>query len=328
MTSFLCCCVVMIHISSYPVGQLMIGSWQHRLFFLGNKALSFVVPGFVFLSGLKLSYSYNGKDFRYNEFICKRFSKILIPYLMWYIAYYLLLRYLGYSSAKNWTQHVFSFFMGDLVSPFYFITIIFQFYILFGIIWWIFQRFSHTAILLATGIIEFFYLQYTFLPYEDRFFMTYLFYFILGCYLALHLGEMKKLLERYQLVLIVIFAGFAGWHIWHAYLAVMGIPYFGWRVIGCLFSIASIFMIYRLSMVLEEKLSKVVLDFFQKIDGASYQIFLAHCFVLYISYEVWSRLGVASVIGKFVLNCFVVYPVTFGCCIWINQWRNKKQRKY
>ncbi|NLK37833.1 MAG: acyltransferase [Epulopiscium sp.] len=328
MTSFLCCCVVMIHISSYPVGQLLVGSWQHRLFFLGNKALSFVVPSFVFLSGLKLAYSYREKVFSFGEFIRRRFSRIFIPYILWYIAYYLLLRYLGYIAAKNLAQHLFSFVMGDLVSPFYFVTIIIQFYILFGIIWWVFEKFSHKKILLSVGILEFLYLQYTFLPYEDRFFMTYLFYFILGCYVALHLEEFKNVLQKYQIVILLLFIGLTAWHSYHAYLAALGTPYVGWRIIGCIFSVISIFAIYQGSILLERILPKGMVAFFQRVDAASYDIFLSHCFVLYISYEIWSRNGVSSIIGKFILNCMTVYPIAFGCCIFINYINHRLKDKH
>ena len=63
-----CFCVVLIHTSSEGVAKLPVESEWHKLFFMFNKALSFVVPGFVFLSGLKLTSCYQKKSFSFFTF--------------------------------------------------------------------------------------------------------------------------------------------------------------------------------------------------------------------------------------------------------------------
>jgi len=313
LTSILCCFVMMIHLSSYPVQLLRVGSLQHRIFFLGNKALSFVVPGFVFLSGLKLAYSYREKEFMFFEFMKKRFSKILIPYTFWYIAYTILFQRLGYAEAKTPIQHIYSFFIGDLVSPFYFITIIFQFYLLFGIILFLFKRYNHQVILFLAVVAEFIYLNYIYPPYEDRFFFTYLLYFFLGCYVAFHLSGFQKFLQKGTSFFYGSYLFFTYWHVFHAYdSAVNGVPYGYWRVISCLFSLSAIFAYYRLSMALQRKCNEKNMIAFKKIDGASYLVFLSHCFFIYLCNELWGKIGFASVIGRFILNTLVVFPVAFG----------------
>ncbi len=326
LTSFLCCFVVMIHLSSYPVNLLTVGSWQHKIFFLGNKALSFVVPGFVFLSGLKLTYLYREKDFVFSDFMKKRFSKILIPYVFWYIAYTILFRLLGYAEAKTLIQHLFSFFMGDLVSPFYFITIIFQFYLLFGLILFLFKKYSHRTILLLSVVVEFFYLEYIYLPYEDRFFLTYLLYFVLGCYVAFHLDGFRKFLQKGEVFLCGSYLFLTLWHIFHAYdSAVNGTPYAYWRVITCLFSLSAIFVYYQLSMTLQRIGNEKGIMIFRKMDEASYLVFLSHCFFIYLCNGFLSRLGLASVTGRFILNTLVVFPVVFGG---VFLWQYAKKRRF
>lgn len=315
MTSFLCFFVILIHTSSEPVGNLLLGSWQQKVFFLGNKALSFVVPAFIFLSGLKLTYAYKEKPFIFHTFFRKRFLKIWIPYFVWYIIYYIFLRKLGYMEPKTFQQHIFLFLLGDLVSPFYFITIIFQFYVLFGVIIFLFKKYNHKIILITIAFIEIFYLNYTFFPYEDRFFMTYLIYFILGCYFAFHIDDVRILLQKSQWIVYGLWALFTARHIWYAYLAFLGTPYIGWRMIGCMFSIVSIFAIYRISYCICQYATEKWIKIFRKVDGVSYQIFLAHCFILYFLNEIWWRIGVLSISQKFLYNSILVFPIAFGGCV-------------
>lgn len=312
LTSFLCCFVVMIHLSSAPVGSLMVGSWQHKLFFMGNKALTFVVPGFIFLSGLKLSYVYRKKDFHIGEFLRKRFLKIFLPYIFWYVAYYALFRDLEFMEHKTLQEHIFSFLLGDIVSPFYFITTICQFYLLFYFILRLFQKCNHMWILIVTAVIEIFYLQYIFVPYEDRFFVTYFIYFVLGCFAAFHLESFQAFLKKYQILIICGYFGFTWWHVTHAYAsAYHGVPYAYWRVITCFFAVFAILAFYRFSLMIVTVAPKVLMGFFCQLDRASYGIFLCHSYILYLCSEKWAELGIVSIIGKFIRSTVIVYLVAF-----------------
>lgn len=325
LTTMLCCFVVMIHLTSNPVSQLTKGGWTHLLFFIGNKVLTFAVPGFVFLSGLKLSYSYRNKTFDFVDFMRRRFSKILIPYSIGYILYYIFFRLFGFVEVKNITQHIYSFLLGDLVAPFYFITIITQFYFLFGIIQYLFKKGNHTIILAITTCIQLFYLQYTYFQLEDRFFLTYLIYFVLGCYVAFHLDAFKDWLNRYTVLIFGIFFLISVVYVTFAYCsAVYATPFPYWRIIGCLFSLSAICTFYRISVFITHFEKYKLYQAFIVIDEASYMIFLSHCFMIYLCDVLWHSIGIPSVLSRFLFTAIITYPVVFSVCIGYCRLKRKK----
>ncbi len=307
LTSLLCCFVVLIHTSSEGVTKLNIGTWQQKVFFMFNKALSFVVPAFVFLSGLKLTYSYKQKSFDFIYFMKKRFLKILIPYTFWYVVYYRFLTSLEFMTEKNVQQHIFSFIMGDLISPFYFVTIIFQFYLLFGIFLYFVRKYKLVYVFIISVII-----QYIYLKYDDRFFMTYFVYFILGCIMAENLEIFKNKIQKYNILIYIFFIFFAYWHITHSYSSnIEGIVYKNWRIFTCLFSVSAIFAFYHISYAITQKAPKWLFSIFKAVDESSFYIFLGHCYVLYSCNEHWFKVGVHPIFRKFLLNSVIVFFVSF-----------------
>ena len=312
LTSLLCCFVVLIHTSSEGVTKLNIGTWQQKVFFMFNKALSFVVPAFVFLSGLKLTYSYKQKSFDFIYFMKKRFLKILIPYTFWYVVYYRFLTSLEFMTEKNVQQHIFSFIMGDLISPFYFVTIIFQFYLLFGIFLYFVRKYKLVYVFIISVIIQYIYLKYIYIPYDDRFFMTYFVYFILGCIMAENLEIFKNKIQKYNILIYIFFIFFAYWHITHSYSSnIEGIVYKNWRIFTCLFSVSAIFAFYHISYAITQKAPKWLFSIFKAVDESSFYIFLGHCYVLYSCNEHWFKVGVHPIFRKFLLNSVIVFFVSF-----------------
>ena len=88
MAILFCFMVIFIHVSSVPVLKLNAYSWQHLMVFIPWKLFGVAVYGFIFLSGLKLFLS--GTDsFSAGKFYRRRFVKILIPYVIWIVVYYL-----------------------------------------------------------------------------------------------------------------------------------------------------------------------------------------------------------------------------------------------
>ncbi len=305
LTSFFCFFVVLIHTSSEGVAKLPVESEWHKLFFMFNKALSFVVPGFVFLSGLKLTSCYQKKTFSFFPFLKRRILKILLPYSFWYIVYYKFLTSTGFIEPKNIQQHIFSFIMGDLVSPFYFITIIFQFYLLFGIILTFFKKYKY--FFMGCIVLQYLYFRYIFLPYDDRFFMSYFIYFALGCVCAKNDIFTKKI-SKYWIYPCFIF--FTYWHVTHAYAAnIEGVIYYHWKIFTCLFSISAIAAFYHFSCVMTQVLPSLTI--FKAMEECSFYIFLSHCYFLYLCNEYWFQIGMDSILRKFVYNSILVFLGSF-----------------
>ena len=136
-SALLCLAVIMIHITASPVGALEWGSLPHILVFAVNRGLSFAVPGFIFLSGFKLYAKYGQKKMSLGEFTRSRFLKIVVPYLVSIVVYFVCMYTVGWASFEKFHEYV---FLGTLEAHFYYIIIAVQLYILFPILKYIFDK--------------------------------------------------------------------------------------------------------------------------------------------------------------------------------------------
>ena len=86
-----CMVVVFAHVSSKAIdsyGEFSTVSPQYLFAMLSQRLSRFVVPGFIFLSGLKMML--NKKDkFSHKKFYIKRLKSVVLPYLAWVVIYYL-----------------------------------------------------------------------------------------------------------------------------------------------------------------------------------------------------------------------------------------------
>lgn len=82
--------VLVIHGTS-DATQLPLGTGSHAVFFILNKASLFTVPLFICISGVVLFYTYyeHWESGMSRVFWTKRLRKILIPYVLWSLFYYL-----------------------------------------------------------------------------------------------------------------------------------------------------------------------------------------------------------------------------------------------
>ena len=128
LNTVLCLLVMFIHICSPAVVGLQKESMQFACIFLSWRASAFVVQGFLFLSALKFFRGMQ-KEFDYSRFLWGRAKKIGIPYVIATVLSYFGLIYLGYYlfDLKFLLK---SLVLGNMISPFYFIIILFQFYLL------------------------------------------------------------------------------------------------------------------------------------------------------------------------------------------------------
>ena len=105
MNIFMCFCVVLIHITAYPVVNLEKDSIWFKAFFIANTFVRFCVPCFVFLSGYKLYNKYKGTKLELKKFYLSRLKKIVLPYVLCYCIYF------WYFYSKKWID-VGTFFKG------------------------------------------------------------------------------------------------------------------------------------------------------------------------------------------------------------------------
>jgi peptidoglycan/LPS O-acetylase OafA/YrhL len=76
-----CMLVVLIHVLSHAVGALDRTGWQYALVLIPQRLAFVSVPGFFFLSGLKLTLP-RGEESSLTAYYLGRVKRLLLPYLL------------------------------------------------------------------------------------------------------------------------------------------------------------------------------------------------------------------------------------------------------
>lgn len=206
--------VVAIHSLSYT-GFLTTVAKNVILLNLITHLLHFNREMFMFVTGLVLTYVYYSKPFSAKKFWLKRFSLILIPYIIWSIIYVSIyhhnLAFIPYMKILLW-----DILTGNSAFQLYYILIALQFYAIFPLFLMFLKKvirypFLTLGISLAVQLIiiylDFHYLQlkaattskqvHHFVEFQERIFLAYAFFFILGGFVAINLEKGKKFMEKY-----------------------------------------------------------------------------------------------------------------------------------
>ena len=320
----LCLLVIFIHVSSTTVTALQKDSWQYAAVFFPWRLSSFVVPGFVFLSGLKLFLNHTSK-IDLKRFYLGRFLRVVVPYLIWNLVYYLYFIARGYFG-PSLTDFLKYLVTGTLVSPFYFIIIIVQFYAL-APLWYLTVK-KIPAVLAIAISIPFTLIMTRFLPqllllinpnmhfiYNDRIFTTYLCYWLAGCYIGANYQSVKRVLKNNRRVIAVIFVIFTLAEAVLSYISLSGIKFISWlENIHFLYCIGAVLFLFALvcSVYEERRLTNTLV---LGIDRASYSVFLSHCLVIFIVNEAMNAIGIHREFLKYSIRAVIVYTVTISLCL-------------
>lgn len=346
--------VIIIHVTASPIVTLTKGAAVDVLIVI-NRFANPSVPMFVFASGLSLFYIYGDRRIVFLKFIKKRLPKILIPYLAWCAIYYAYYVYKGiYAfSAQTFALNVLS---GRLMYHLYFVVIIIQFYLMFGIINYVVKRFSGSVILPVGLMINILAAKVLPISYADRSFLTYLIYFLLGCYFAKNLKGASSFLCRYKVVLTLGFLSLGGIYAYQFYEAqVLNIsarfipdPY---AYIS--FCAVSVLVYYLASMGLDQATIGIPVDGagIVSVDGAgivrpdgagvgltrrvllaisegSYYIYLSHPLAIIAAGSISARLAITGVIDQmfvaFILIWLTAVPLSI---LYANLKSHYKQRR-
>jgi peptidoglycan/LPS O-acetylase OafA/YrhL len=170
---------------------------------------------FMFITALALAYVYYGKPFEASRFWAKRSIGVLLPYCIWSIAY----------TWVNTSQHspgafaklaLFNILTGNASYQLYYILLAIQLYLvlpLFLLILKHLQKHPWRALLISFALqVLLMYVDYRYLQqgslassgvwqivaaYQNRFLLTYQFYFILGGLAALYLKQAREFVLRH-----------------------------------------------------------------------------------------------------------------------------------
>ncbi len=170
---------------------------------------------FMFLTGLVLTYVYFGRPFSAKKFWVKRTLLIFIPYLLWSVIYVKINNHtLDLPAYLNLLWH--DLLIGQASYQLYYILLALQFYLIFPFFLLFLKKVAqHPKMTLSISLLlqlVFMYLDYSFvqtgilksaiftqfiLPYQDRIFLTYQFFFIFGAFAAIYMQESYHFLKKY-----------------------------------------------------------------------------------------------------------------------------------
>jgi len=186
---------------------------------------------FMFVTGLVLTFVYFRKQFSVKKFWIKRMLLVLVPYIVWTGIYVKinnpdagLSQYLNLSLTNVLT--------GNASYQLYYILLAVQFYLVFPLFLWFLKKVAHhpwltlsisLVLQLIAMYIDFTYFQTNaiqtpfvtqfLLPYQDRIFISYQFFFFFGAFAAIYMNAAATFLKKYGvlslLFLILVLALFS-----------------------------------------------------------------------------------------------------------------------
>src|SRR5699024_1272603 len=156
-----CLCIVMVHVTAgFYYENDGTFTWFNQFF---NQISRYGTPAFAIISGFLLYNQAIKKGFTFKYFVQSRFTKVIIPFLIWSIVYLILKWSYGQFELPNWSSSeevkdfMYFFFTGKSNYHLYFISIVVQFYLIFPLLQLFKSRNSLILITLITFFVNYFF---------------------------------------------------------------------------------------------------------------------------------------------------------------------------
>lgn len=308
--------VIFIHCSSIIMSGTQIGDRAFDATFIPWRLSLFAVPGFIFLSGVKLFYNRSGK-FDYIRFYRGRLTRVIIPYAAWVAIYYVYLTYTG-EAVFSWSAFGHSLLYGDLTAHFYFVVIIAQFYILMPVWRFIFRRVTPSVAILFSALVGIifgyeimevwpYFFPNTMFNFSAVIFTKYLLYWTCGCYVGMNYTRFKEAVLKRKTAITVLFILCAALNLYLSYKTYnVGVNWMEYvQVTYCLSAILFVFTLYCKLCERSERITKIT----DMVDSQCYNIFLSHCLVIMIAQDYLASLGISDPVRVFWIVTFVTYSI-------------------
>lgn len=307
-----CLLVIFIHTASAPVTDLDKGSLQYAAIFVPWRLSAFVVQGFIFLSGLKMFLGAR-RSVDYKKYYIKRVRRIVIPYVLAVILFYVYFLRRQYFEL-NITELFGYIVKGDLVSHFYFVIIIVQFYLLRPLWERMTERVRpELAVILSIPVMLLCKYLLRGFAYNDRVFTTYLFYWVCGCCAGAEYERFTAWIDKHRGYLSAGFFVVASVEAVASYVQFTrgGVPFV--EELHFVYCVAAIAFAVALSLMFKEKIMSIKL--FEKIDGVSYYIYLIHPIFIFISDQYLENAGISDIGITFSIRAVITYVGAISVCI-------------
>lgn len=268
--------VVAIHITSVIIDKNFANTFNFSFLFIYRQLLNFAIPLFLFVSGYFMAKKDVSTVEKYKSFILKQAKKILIPYAIFTSMFILIDYYNGESiTLKSVTLN---FLTGNVVSPYFFIILIFQYYLLLPLL----QKINNIKGLIISIVINILYFVALYIYrinltqdipnlYYALIFPAWLFFYQYGLYLGKYGLTKKSAIWLWLLPLSVILI-FIESMLWLKEKHLVSFAISQLRISSFIYSfvLINILVSYRFFN----------LKFLSKIGLVSFGIYLTHMFLL------------------------------------------------
>lgn len=340
----LCLAVIFIHVSGWGINNADRTSWQYAALMIPWRLCSLAVPGFIFLSAIKVAFTADREDFSYVRYIVSRIKRVWLPYAFAVLVYFLIFIAVGWMepSAVELAKLLLD---GNMSYHFYFVVIIMQFYLLVPLWRWLSKKlrdpvFAVIAVAASLPISQLFgqylidvvhiFYKGALFPYSDRVFTTYLFWWMLGLALGANYDRVNAAISKNIAPISVFFAFSAVHNLFLTYLNTTGRESVYWlETANILYVFSGILFLFCLCLKLSGcRFAKARL--FSELDGAAYIIYLWHPMALNAAdmllggtaMSIFAKLSVRVVFG------FIITPaVCIGVSVAIRYFRKRVGKK-
>ncbi|MBE6598779.1 MAG: acyltransferase [Ruminococcaceae bacterium] len=337
---FFCLLVIFIHVTAEPVTLYLKDSPLYILTLSLHRLSSFVVQGFIFLSGVKLFLNFGVDDFSYGKFFISRLKRVVVPYIIAFAVFYGWFILLGViePSLPSFLRYL---VIGDITSHFYFVIIICQFYLLIPL-WRRMAKSGNALISIVSSLIVMIILKQhlpelpRFLfgienfPHTSRLFTSYLFYFVLGVFAGLHYDDMMKALRKQTKAVGVAWTVTALVNCIFIYLNSIGAYYALWlenfHILYCFLSIM-LCLILGDKAVHRKNYAKRIRPTVKLMDKPSYYVYLIHPLFIFALDRTMNLMGMQSVSLRYLLRFAVVYAASVVVCFVFGKGKKTKGKK-
>ncbi len=326
MSLAFCLMVLFSHCAGHPITHLRTDSWQFALLLLLQRLTYVSVYGFFVISGIKFMLP-RSKPLKWREYFKSRAKGLLLPYLAANVIYYVFYCWVVHYYIPDWGTFFNYLLHGNLVSPFYYLIVMFQLTLLGPAFKWVSEHIpakislpialaiSWGSELYLSKLIGLLIPGYMY-QWSDRTVTTYLVYYLAGCYIGLHYDRFTAALKRAWLPVIVLFAALAGADLYLLYqLRVKGV----WSALvpyaHLAYLLAAILFCFCAALWLDRPLPRLL----ARIEKASFLIYLYHSILISALEWLSFRLNITDVGVLFCLRVPLIYIGTpILCILWQN----------
>lgn len=299
--------VLLVHVSAayfYQHGK----QYNDYTFFI-NQISRFGTPMFAMMSGFLLFYQTRKRGFQLKRFISSRFTKIGIPFLVWSVFYFLFTYFiLKINPMQDGMESFFiNFLSGNAFYHLYFISIVFQFYLIFPILQLFRSRIVWPFLLVLAGFINWYFVKVdvsaqfegviAVVLSQRAFLPEWIFFFIFGGFLAYYWETLLAFSKKYKIVL-----GFTA-------VIVVALSVLEYRSAGSIpsnrtanFINIPILTLFMAGIMGDIRKVRILDKFLKEIGTLSMAIYLIHPFVI----NIYERIAPA------ILWKTSLFPITFG----------------